>query len=160
EYKEEDLKARKFDIVHTEDSDIAGEIEATAILVNTDQFGESKLNLVHVRKLTTGGKEEEASGPAIPDPGYLTTYQGQVGKTFILKVTGAVKGTVWGTDKYTLDSNLATAAMHAGVVKPGQTKNVTVRILGAQAAFVGSVRNGVSSNNYTMYPGAYEFVKK
>jgi hypothetical protein len=36
---------------------------------------------------------------------------------------------------------------------------VTVRILAAQPAFVGSVRNGVSSNNYTTYPGAYEFVK-
>jgi hypothetical protein len=160
EFKEEELQVRKHDVVHTEDSYIAGEIEATTFLVNTDQFGESKLNIVFLRKLGDGKKEEDVSGPALPDPGYLTTYQGQIGKTFTFTVTGAVKGTVWGTDKYTLDSNLATAAMHAGVVKAGQTKNVTVRILPAQAAFVGTVRNGVSSNNYTNYPGAYEFVKK
>jgi hypothetical protein len=159
EFKEEELKGCTHDVVHTEDSYFAGELEVTTLLVNTDQFGESKLNLMFVRKLSSGGKEEEVGGPALPDPGYLTTYQAHVGKTFIFTVTGAVKGTVWGTDKYTLDSNLATAALHAGVVKAGQTKNVTVRILAAQPAFVGSMRNGVSSNNYTMYPGAYEFVK-
>jgi hypothetical protein len=161
EFTEEQLEVRKFDVIRTENSKISGEIEGTTLLVNTEIFGENKLKLMSVRRLTAGGKEEKvAAGPALPDPGNLYAYQMHVGKTFTFTVTGAVRGTVYGTDKYTLDSSLATAALHAGVVKLNETKNVTVRILGATNNFVSSMRNGVTSTAWPNYPGAYEFVKK
>ena len=52
---------------------------------------------------------------------------------------------MWGTDVYTSDSTLATAAVHAGVLQPGQTGVVKVTILPGQAAYQGSTRNSVRS---------------
>jgi hypothetical protein len=52
------------------------------------------------------------------------------------------------------------AAVHAGAVKAGQTGNVRVTILPAMAGFVGSTQNGVTSNPYANYPGAYQIHPK
>ena len=66
---------------------------------------------------------------------------------------------VWGTDTYTLDSTLALVAVHAGALKAGQSGVVKVTILGPQAAFKGSVKNGVRSNPYGTYPGSFKVEK-
>ncbi len=58
---------------------------------------------------------------ATPDPGTLTSYRDQVGETFTFEVTGDAAASVWGTDIYTDDSNLAAAAVHAGVLEDGET---------------------------------------
>ena len=55
---------------------------------------------------------------------------------------------------------LAMAAVHAGVLKVGQTGVVKVLIVAPPAAFAGSTRNGVTSNNYMAYPGAYQIIVK
>ncbi len=106
------------------------------------------------------GTEPDTSGPPLPNPGTLQAYQTHVGKTFKFALTGAPGGSVWGTDAYTLDSSLASAAVHAGVLQVGKTGNVRVRILPPRAGFVGSSRNGIESASFNFYPGAYEFVKK
>ena len=41
-----------------------------------------------------------------------------IGATYYFRVTGDTTGTLWGTDVYTGDSALATAAVHAGRVRP------------------------------------------
>ncbi len=56
------------------------------------------------------------------DPGNLTAYRDRVGQTFYFDVTGATAGTVWGNVIYTDDSALAAAAVHAGVLAPGQAR--------------------------------------
>ena len=71
-------------------------------------------------------------------------------------MTGSSGGALWGTDIYTLDSSLSVAAVHMGVLKPGQTGYVRVTILGPTANFSGSTRNGLSSSNFQNYPGAYK----
>ena len=60
---------------------------------------------------------------------------------------------VWGTDIYTMDSTLAQAAVHAGVLRPGQSGLVRVTILGPQPGFQGTLRNGVSSHDYGAWAG-------
>jgi hypothetical protein len=52
------------------------------------------------------------------------------------------------------------AAVHAGVLKIGQTGNVKVTILGPMAGFIGSTQNGVTSSPYANYPGAYQIHTK
>jgi hypothetical protein len=163
EVSEENLTVRERDVVHTEDAKFTGQIEPASFRIHTEQFGELRLNLYDVRSLRALGfvkEEPEKLGPALPNPGSLQIYQAQIGKVLLIEVTGALGGSVWGTDVYTLDSALATAAVHAGVVKVGKTGIVKVRILPARAAFVGSNRNGVDSQPYMNYPGAYEFVVK
>jgi hypothetical protein len=102
-------------------------------------------------------KQLQASdSPAQPDPGDLTGLQTQVGKTFYFTVTGSEDGSIWGTDVYTADSTLATAAVHAGKVRPGETKVVKVKVVSPPASFRGSTRHGVDSGDFGPYPGAYQ----
>ena len=49
-----------------------------------------------------------------------------VGATYYFRVTGDANGSVWGTDIYTGDSSLAASAVHAGLVKVGETVIVKV----------------------------------
>jgi LCCL domain-containing protein len=95
------------------------------------------------------------AGGAQPDPGNLVSFHSQVGKSFVFEVTGQTDGAVWGTDVYTSDSLLATAAVHAGQVQPGEKKVVRVTIVPPPPSFRGSTRNGVTSASYGGYPGAY-----
>ena len=111
---------------------------------------------------TSGFKEKDDLVQALPDPGSLTAYQQpqHIGKTFVFRVTGAAAGSLWGTEVYTLDSTLAAAAVHYGVLKVGQTGNVRVTIMGPTIGFVGSTRNGLTSANYANYPGAFRIHAK
>ncbi len=153
---EEQLEIRQTDVVSTEDSKIAGRIEAVVWKGTTTQFGEVQMKLADLRSLRSLAGEDGDFGPALPDPGNLTGYQAQVGKRFAFKVTGAVNGGIYGSDTYTSDSSLATAAVHAGVLKVGQTGVVRVKIVAPPGAFAGSVRNGVNSAAYGSYSGAYQ----
>lgn len=85
----------------------------------------------------------------------LYYFQGLIGRTFAFQVTGSIDDTVWGTDIYTYDSNLNTAAVHAGLVKNGETAVVLVDILGGQAEYLAKERNGVSSRSWGAYNLSY-----
>ncbi|HEV3081944.1 MAG TPA: LCCL domain-containing protein [Gemmataceae bacterium] len=151
------LEVRDEDVVYTDDMKIAGLLRVTHLKVLTGQFGEQQLKLFDLhslRSLATGGVEPDSKS-VLPDPGNLASLQGQVGRTFHIRVTGALNGSVWGTKTYTTDSALATAAVHAGILQPGQTGVVRVTIVTPPAAFQGSTQNGVSSNAYGAYQGAY-----
>src|SRR5262249_22109900 len=90
-----------------------------------------------------------------PDPGNLADYRNQVGKVLYFEVVGSARGQVWGTDVYTQDSDPATAAVHAGVLRPGKKGVVKVTMLAGQLAYQASTRNGVSSAPYGAWGGSY-----
>jgi hypothetical protein len=90
-----------------------------------------------------------------PDPGTVGGLRDKVGQTFVFEVTGRTDGTVWGTGIYTDDSPLATAAVHAGVLKNGQKGLVKVTILKGEASYVGSTANDVTTNPYGEWQGSY-----
>jgi LCCL domain len=153
---EENLVFRPHDVVHTEDSKITGRIEGSALKAHTFQFGDVQLKLADLRSLRSLAVPEEPAVNAARDPGTLVNFQNQVGKRFHFRVTGAQSGNVWGTDVYTGDSLLAAAAVHAGVLRPGQTGVVQVEIVAPPPQFQGSSRNGITSFPYGLYPGAYK----
>ena len=62
----------------------------------------------------------------------LTKHRGTLGLRIDVNVTGQVNGVVYGSSIYSDDSDLNTAAVHAGVVKVGETKAVTVITKGPQ----------------------------
>jgi hypothetical protein len=175
----EHLEFRPHDVVYTEGSKNTGRIAQAVLRVNTFPFGEQQLKLADVRELRSQSAAEPEPANVLADPGNLNMYMGQVGaKPLAFRVTGVPQAGaapggpglapgmivggqafIWGTDVYTLDSSLALAAVHAGVLKPGQTGVVRVRILGPQAAFGASTRNGVTSMAYGVYNGAFEFVR-
>ena len=89
------------------------------------------------------------------DPGTLVGFRGQNGKSFLFEITGQNTGTVWGTGVYTDDSSLATAAVHAGIVKVGQKAVVKVTILPGEQQYTGSDRNGIISIDWRDWLGSY-----
>lgn len=120
--------------------------------------GTATLNLSVSGGSSGGGGGGGVTPPTIAAaPSNLVGYRNRVGQTFEFAVTGAASGAVWGTDVYTDDSTVARAAVHAGVVAVGETKNVAVTILGGQGAYPASTRNGVSSASWGTWPGSYAF---
>lgn len=158
---EEQLQPREYDRLTTSDSIISGTILATSVKVRTKQFGEHELKLADLRALSTQPAEEYDVLPKeiLPDPGSLYSYTQHIGKTFFFQVTGNQNGSVWGTDLYTADTNLATACVHAGALKPGEAGIVKVTIVASPAQFTASTRNGISSHSYAQYPAAYKIAK-
>jgi hypothetical protein len=99
------------------------------------------------------GKTSRAGDEAVdttprPNPGTLSGYGNAGGPPLYFEVVGSVNGTVWGTDTYTNDSELAAATVHAGVLKPGQKGTVKVTMLPGQESYHGSTRNGVTTASY------------
>jgi len=159
------LEARENDLITTVDCKIVGRLTTAALRVHTTQFGEQLLRLSDLRVLSAGGESTAETATAPPAPTNLMAFQHQFGKELSYTLTGYTPGTgqanVWGTDVYTLDSHLAAAAVHAGVVQPGKTAVVHVRIVQSPPQFIASYRNGINSTAYGNYPaGAYEFVRK
>lgn len=126
------------------------------------RYGTVSVPLAEVARVWAGSRFDKTTVSAgvpknvLPDPGRLTAFRAQVGKTLCFRVTGALGGSLWGTNIYTADSTLATAAVHAGVLKPGQTGIVKVTLLAGVAAHVGSTQNGVTSSGYGPYPFSYQ----
>lgn len=83
------------------------------------------------------------------DPGDFTNHAAKPGDVMYFKVTGTNLGILYGSDVYTSDSTLATAAVHAGALRIGETGVVKVTILPGQPAYEGSARNGLISNSWT-----------
>jgi hypothetical protein len=152
---EERLEVPDHDVIHLAKEKVTGKVVTPALKARSFTFGELSLKLADVRTLSALASEPETVADTLPDPGTLTAYRQQIGKTYTFQVTGAVGGTVWGTGLFTADSSLAAAAVHSGVLKVGEKGPVTVTIMGPGAAFVGSTQNGVTTLNYGQYPSTF-----
>lgn len=98
-----------------------------------------------------------AGNAVLPNPGALKGIPDATpGKAMQFEVTGSLTGgSVWGTGKYTTDSDLAMVAVHAGVLKPGQTGTIRVTFYPGQKKYTGSVKNGVKSSDWGSYDLSY-----
>ena len=67
-------------------------------------------------------------------------------------------GTVYGTDTYTDDSSVCTAAVHAGILNPNTGGTVIIEIRPGLKAYVGSTRHGVTSDSYGSWGGSFIFI--
>lgn len=106
---------------------------------------------------TANSLHEPASRPSAVESLYAYDLRGLNGQTFYRRVTGTADGTVWGGGEeniYTDDSNLGTAAVHAGVLKVGETAMLRFTILPGQDSYVGSTRNDVTTRPYQSYGGS------
>jgi len=90
-----------------------------------------------------------------PDPGNVTKFRGQNNQSFFFEVTGRLSGPVYGTGLYTDDSDVGSAAVHAGILQNGQKGTVKVTILPGASHYDGSLSNGVSSSSYESWTGSY-----
>lgn len=161
-FPEDRLPRHDMDVVHTDDAKIAGRIEITGVRVLTPQFGERVLKLTDILSVraTNAEPELEVAVNVQADPGSMSNFQGQVGKSYWFKVTGNAGGTIYGSDLYTLDSQISTAAVHAGVLKNGETGIIKVTLVDGQNQYQATSRNGVTSNGWGQYHGSYKVSKQ
>lgn len=97
------------------------------------------------------------------DKGYLASdappnmldLAGTVGATYYFRVRGEAEGPLWGTDTYTGDSALSVAAVHAGLLKVGQTAVLKVMAVAPLPQYQGCNRNNVTSHDFGRYGSAY-----
>ncbi|RYZ40135.1 MAG: protease B [Myxococcaceae bacterium] len=84
----------------------------------------------------------------------FVSYRGQNGTQVRCSCPTVSAGAVWGTDLYTDDSNVCTAAVHAGVItSSGGTVRVTLQP--GQSAYTGTTRNGITTSSYGAWGGSY-----
>lgn len=159
--RRERIAGRPFDVVYTADAKLVGSLRADVLRVRTKLFGEQRVQAHDLLSMRAPGHSDASA--AVPAPVNLAAYANQFGKELTLQVTAPAVpagSAVWGSDQYSLDSSVANAAVHAGVVQPGLTATVKVRIVASPPAFTGTFRHGVSTTNYGAYAGgAFEFVK-
>ncbi len=77
--------------------------------------------------------------------------------TFLCPSNGSVN-TVWGTDLYTDDSSICTAAVHSGLINVRDGGEVTIRIRPGANVYNSSNRNNISNTSYGGWGGSFVFV--
>ena len=70
---------------------------------------------------------------------------------------GGIAHDVWGTDLYTDDSSVCSAAVHAGLISLEQGGSVSIEIRPGANSYTGSLRNGIEASSYGPWPGSFIF---
>jgi hypothetical protein len=91
----------------------------------------------------------------MPSNGSMDRFRDMTGKTFTLTLTGNRDGKIWGTDIYTDDSDISTAAVHTNALVDGETGTILITMLAGQESYSSSERNGVRSNDFGSWHGSY-----
>ncbi len=76
--------------------------------------------------------------------------------TFVCPAGGTIKN-IWGTETYTDDSSVCTAAVHVGLITVVTGGTVTIEIQPGRDSYGAGEANGVTSQYYGVYAGSYTF---
>jgi hypothetical protein len=68
---------------------------------------------------------------------------------------GGKESSAWGTDIYTLDSSICTAAVHAGKIQLATGGPVTIQRYPGEPHYKGSRRNGIATKDYEHYDASF-----
>lgn len=113
-----------------------------------------------------GGGDAAPDGDATQDGGAAPdawranagSHRGEDGEQFdYVCPPGGAPATVWGTDVYTDDSSVCTAAVHAGLISLESGGTVTIEIRPGEDSYDGSERNGVTTSDYGEWGGSFIF---
>lgn len=98
--------------------------------------------------------------PSIAWGNTATELRGRLEQDFSFSCPGSGRiGSVWGTDLYTDDSSICSAAVHAGQITARDGGTVTIRIRPGYDSYAGTNRNGVKSSSYGSWRGSFIFLK-
>ena len=150
------------DVVYAADgSRLAGALTPDAVRVKVGET-EKAIRWADARVLAFGDLlvDEKVEVVTIAQFGIHGLMQTHFEKVVGVEVTGAVGGSVWGSNPYTTDSTLGSAAVHSGVLKVGETGVIKIKVKADLGGYVGSTQNGVTTGNWGPYQGCYEIVSK
>lgn len=66
-------------------------------------------------------------------------------------------GSVWGTDTYTSDSSVCSAAVHAGIITVAEGGTVMIEITEGMDSYLGTTANGVKSESWAQWDASFTF---
>jgi hypothetical protein len=88
-----------------------------------------------------------------------TSFRLYVGARFAYSCpANGTPGVVWGTNVYTDDSSVCTAAVHAGKITLARGGNVTIEMRDGQSSYTASTRNGITTRSYPAWPASFVIV--
>jgi hypothetical protein len=70
---------------------------------------------------------------------------------------GGTPGRIWGTQTYTADSSICTAAVHAGLISAADGGTVAIEVIAGQETYEGTEANGVLSSAYGSFGLSFTF---
>jgi hypothetical protein len=121
---------------------------------------EAKSNIEAVRRRIVAEAAEGGAGAA-GKPGErvqaprVAIQSLSIGDRVTMPVQGRKAGAVWGDAVYTLDSDPGTAAVHAGLVRDGETKMITFWVVPSPSTYGEANRNGVQSRRWGAFRSAF-----
>lgn len=116
------------------------------------------INAHDVNTGDVGGPARDDAGAANPWAERATSHRGSSGATFTQDCpAGGTLGAVWGTDVYSDDSSICSAAVHAGRIIVGSGGPVLVFVQPGRRSYRGSARHGVTSQSRAVSPGSFSF---
>lgn len=85
-----------------------------------------------------------------------TVYRGRIGLRvkYDCPINGN-GGSVWGTDIYTDDSSVCSAAVHFGRISAATGGSVVIEIREGRSSYASTSRNGVTTTAYGEWPGSF-----
>jgi hypothetical protein len=88
-----------------------------------------------------------------------SAYRGRNGERFVYTCPKyGTPGSIWGTDIYTDDSSVCTAAVHTGGITLAGGGTVTIEIRPGEASYTGTTRNRITSSSYPAWSGSFVVV--
>lgn len=113
----------------------------------------------------TGNSNTTPSAPASAGEAKPTTWEASVsslngknGETLTLVCSpGGTMHSIWGSDIYTADSSICTAAVHGGLITLQQGGTVTLEVRPGKTIYGCSERNGVTSSAFGSYGQSFVF---
>ena len=88
----------------------------------------------------------------------VATFKTDTGLTYTFDCPAdGTAGAVWGSDVYTADSSVCTAAVHAGKISLEKGGQIKIEITGGRATYGATTRNGITSSPYGEYPHSFVF---
>ena len=112
---------------------------------------------------TTSAPGDEAGGDkeqtGVGDWGATATdMRGRDGETTDFECSAeGTPGSVWGTNIYTDDSSVCTAAVQVGLIELSDGGTVTIEIAAGRDEYYGSTHNGIESAAYGAWSGSFIF---
>lgn len=128
--------------------------------INSSDYGTFDRSFVVVGDDGQPIEPEAIEGRVLPWSETGASLEGAAGDRFeVTCPPNGRLGSVWGSDVYTDDSSVCTAAVHAGVITTAGGP-VTVEIRKGQSSYEGVERNGVQSSSYGEWERSFAFVQQ
>ena len=126
--------------------------------------GQSSASISPTAAEAANSSESPVQSPAVAD-GTATAWNttvlmlnGKLGQTLTFACPpGGTERSVWGSDIYTADSSICTAAVHAGLITFEQGGTVTLEVRPGRSVYGSTNRNGIATSAYGSYSSSFVF---